>query len=115
MVEGPGCTLNGEKIRSRNYGAGARDNLFQCFKGCQYSGVQTLGKELFMYFGERALRLHFGMDGSMRINTTERKDSRGKSLTLFIAFTEDSLTFYSTTAEIRYQLRLQNRGQRYTY
>ncbi|XP_060795608.1 endonuclease 8-like 3 isoform X2 [Neoarius graeffei] len=115
MVEGPGCTLNGEKIRSRvkkgqkvlqirgktNHGGGAQGDLFQCFGGCEYTGVQTLGKELFMYFGERVLRLHFGMDGSMRINTEERKDSRGNPPTLIVSLTDDTLTFYNTTAEIR--------------
>ncbi|KAK3536042.1 hypothetical protein QTP70_025646, partial [Hemibagrus guttatus] len=76
-------------------------DLFRCFGGSQYTGVQTLGKELFMYFGGRALRLHFGMDGSMRINTVEGKDSRGNPPTLIISLTEDTLTFYNTTAEIR--------------
>ncbi|XP_053487993.1 endonuclease 8-like 3 isoform X2 [Ictalurus furcatus] len=117
MVEGPGCTLHGEKIRSRvkkgqrvlqirgnavkNHGGGAPGDRFQCFGGCEYTGVQTLGKELFVYFGGRALRLHFGMDGSMRINTAERNDSRGNPPTLIISLTEDTLTFYNTTAEIR--------------
>ncbi|KAG7328774.1 hypothetical protein KOW79_006948 [Hemibagrus wyckioides] len=85
-------------VRKRSGGQG---DLFQCFGGGQYTGVQTLGKELFMYFGGRALRLHFGMDGSMRINTAERKDSRGSPPTLIISLTEDTLTFYNTTAEIR--------------
>ncbi|XP_060741647.1 endonuclease 8-like 3 [Tachysurus vachellii] len=114
MVEGPDCRLNGEKIIWRlkkgqkvlqirgnaNPGVGAQGDLFQCFAGCQYTGVQTLGKELFMYFGVRALRLHFGMDGSMRINT-ESKDSRGNPSTLIISLTDDTLNFYNTTAEIR--------------
>lgn len=29
---------------------------FQIFTGCQYTGAATLGKELFLYFGQRALR-----------------------------------------------------------
>ncbi|KAM9470795.1 endonuclease 8-like 3 isoform 1-T1 [Clarias gariepinus] len=115
MVEGPGCTLNGERLHSRvtkgqkvlqisghpPRGGGAQADVFQCFRGCEYTGVQTLGKELFMYFGVRALRLHFGMDGSMRINTAERKDSRGHPPSLVVSLSEDTLSFYSTTAEIR--------------
>lgn len=31
-------------------------NPFHSVQGCQYTGVETLGKELFMYFGPRALR-----------------------------------------------------------
>lgn len=94
MVEGPGCTLNGEKIRARvlpgQAMTGVRGTALQgllgsalspaaspaevtssaapmnakdsgwkvlrLFNGCVYSGVETLGKELFMYFGPRALR-----------------------------------------------------------
>lgn len=101
MVEGPVCTLNGEKIRSKipkgqkvidvrgtltKYTAvcfiffyaakhgtvtfyflfnlirlclqktESNGNAFRAFCGYQYTGVDTLGKELFMYFGSRALR-----------------------------------------------------------
>lgn len=108
MVEGPGCTLNGEKVRSQvskgqkvkevrgslttatvsyvvsqfvdyqasvsfnsgvllllsanqaNYLSLQKNNTeghsFHSFNGCQYTGVESLGKELFMYFGPRALR-----------------------------------------------------------
>lgn len=101
MVEGPGCTLNGEKIRSKvrkgqkvtdirgtltkytvvcfiSFAAAkqglvtcsfvfnltslclqkseSNGNAFRSFCGYQYTGVDTLGKELFMYFGSRALR-----------------------------------------------------------
>lgn len=31
-------------------------NAFRSFCGCQYTGVETIGKELFLYFGSRALR-----------------------------------------------------------
>lgn len=101
MVEGPGCTLNGEKIRSKvekgqkvtdvrgtltkppvvcfifSYAAKhgsvtcyglflfttfcfqeseSKGKAFRSLCGCQYTGVETVGKELFMYFGSRALR-----------------------------------------------------------
>uniref|UniRef100_A0A8C6RLZ0 Uncharacterized protein n=2 Tax=Nannospalax galili TaxID=1026970 RepID=A0A8C6RLZ0_NANGA len=40
-------------------------NFLRLFNGCAYSGVETLGKELFMYFGPKALRIHFGLKGSI--------------------------------------------------
>lgn len=116
MVEGPGCTLNGEKIRSRiqkgqhvkeiRGGAtptsiGNVRNSYQVFVGSSYTGVDTLGKELFMYFGERALRVHFGMNGSMRINPTERKDQKGSLPVLVVQLTNDCICFYDSTIEIR--------------
>ncbi|XP_007245572.2 endonuclease 8-like 3 isoform X1 [Astyanax mexicanus] len=113
MVEGPGCTLNGEKIGARvqkgqkvlkvstvtkNGPAGAS---LECINGCTYTGVQTLGKELFMYFGHRALRLHFGMNGSMRINPAERRDGKGNPPTLLLQLTKDTICFFDSTVEIR--------------
>ncbi|XP_067243974.1 endonuclease 8-like 3 isoform X1 [Chanodichthys erythropterus] len=116
MVEGPGCTLNGEKIRARvqkgqkvlvirgNASSKSSDDStrssFQSFMGAQFTGVETLGKELFMYFGFRALRLHFGMNGSMRINPLE-KDLKGKPPVLVIQLTNDAVCFFDTTVEIR--------------
>ncbi|XP_066505721.1 endonuclease 8-like 3 isoform X2 [Hoplias malabaricus] len=85
---------------ARNDSAGAGGS-FQCFTGCSYTGVQTLGKELFIYFGLRALRVHFGMNGSMRINHTERRDSKGNMPTLFIQLTKDTVCFFDSTVEIR--------------
>ncbi|XP_036425178.1 endonuclease 8-like 3 isoform X1 [Colossoma macropomum] len=115
MVEGPGCTLNGERIRAKVQkgqkvvkvsGASAARNdgvgpSVQCITGCTYTGVQTLGKELFMYFGPRALRLHFGMNGSMRINLAEMRDGRGHSPTFLIHLTKDTICFFDSTVEIR--------------
>ncbi|XP_038555581.1 endonuclease 8-like 3 [Micropterus salmoides] len=117
MVEGPGCTLNGEKIRSKvQKGQKLKDirgslttttknnsegNAFHSFLGRQYTGVETLGKELFMYFGSRALRVHFGMNGSMRINPAERKDRTGSIPVLEIHLTKDILCFFDSTVEIR--------------
>ncbi|CAM4614963.1 unnamed protein product [Leuciscus chuanchicus] len=116
MVEGPGCTLNGEKIRARvqkgqkvldirgnesnKSSEASTRSSFQSLMGCQFTGVETLGKELFMYFGFRALRLHFGMNGSLRINPLE-KDLKGKTPVLFIQLTNDAVCFFDTTAEIR--------------
>ncbi|XP_077466430.1 endonuclease 8-like 3 [Stigmatopora argus] len=117
MVEGPGCTLNGEKIRSRVQKGQKvkeiRGSLFstkgndqerigviQRLKGSPYTGVATLGKELFLYFGPKALRVHFGMNGSMRINGTEKKHG-GKIPVLEIHLTKDTICFFDSTVEMR--------------
>lgn len=117
MVEGPGCTLNGEKIRAKiQKGQKLKElkgslltstknspegNAFKCLNGCQYTGVETLGKELFMYFGPRALRVHFGMNGSMRINPAVRKERTGSLPVLEIHLTNDTVCFFDSTVEIR--------------
>ncbi|XP_006630151.1 endonuclease 8-like 3 isoform X1 [Lepisosteus oculatus] len=115
MVEGPGCTINGEKIRSRvqkgqkvkeiKGGAtlqnGPHAGSLQSFTGCQFTGVETLGKELFMYFGLRALRVHFGMNGSLRINPSERQDRGGMPSALEVSLTKDTVCFFESTVEIR--------------
>ncbi|KAM6953855.1 endonuclease 8-like 3 [Aplochiton taeniatus] len=115
MVEGPGCTLNGEKIRSKvqrgqkvkeirgsltlSTKQSTNDRCsFNTFCGCQYIGVETLGKELFMYFGTKALRVHFGMNGSMRINPAERK---GSASVMEIHLSKDVVCFYDSTVESR--------------
>ncbi|KAM3866589.1 endonuclease 8-like 3 [Diretmus argenteus] len=115
MVEGPGCTLNGEKIRTKvQKGQKVKDirgslttmnntegNAFHHCHGSQYTGVETLGKELFVYFGPRALRVHFGMNGSMRINPAERKDRKGSVPVLEIHLTNDIVCFFDSTVETR--------------
>lgn len=50
-----------------------------------------------MCFG---FRLHFGMNGSLRINPLE-KDLKGKTPVLVIQLTNDAVCFFDTTAEIR--------------
>ncbi|XP_044286784.1 endonuclease 8-like 3 [Varanus komodoensis] len=135
MVEGPGCALNGEKIRARvargqvvrgvrgtalqaRFGsAGASfshtvtdtvtGNTVSCqdclsvLDGCVYNGVETLGKELFMYFGHKALRIHFGMNGSLRINSDTSQKRSGALLVLEIQLTSDLVCFYDVTVELR--------------
>ncbi|XP_041115195.1 endonuclease 8-like 3 isoform X2 [Polyodon spathula] len=121
MVEGPGCTLNGEKIRAKvkkgqkvkeirkgtlstslvSDPKGSQQGSFRIFTGCQFTGVETLGKELFMYFGQKALRVHFGMNGSMRINPSERKDRSGAPPILEIQLTNDVVFFFDSTVDIR--------------
>ncbi|KGL90844.1 Endonuclease 8-like 3, partial [Charadrius vociferus] len=69
--------------------------------GHVYRGVETLGKELFMYFDQKALRIHFGMNGSMRINPDGSKDRNGALPVLEIQLTEDTVCFFEVTVEYR--------------
>ncbi|XP_032874647.1 endonuclease 8-like 3 isoform X1 [Amblyraja radiata] len=114
MVEGPGCALNGERLRGRvrtgqrvraitrpNGQSGADHNAIQMLEGKVYTSVKTLGKELFMYFGQTALRIHFGMNGSMQINSSERKRSSGVAGSLQIQLTNDLICFFESTFNIR--------------
>ncbi|XP_061582168.1 endonuclease 8-like 3 [Cololabis saira] len=122
MVEGPGCTLNGEKIRSKvKTGQRVKEvrgslvkgttgsNPFCRFQGCEFTGVETLGKELFMYFGPRTLRVHFGMNGSMRINPAERTVRTGSPPVLEIHLSNDTVCFSDSTVEIRLTADCQQR------
>ncbi|KAK5896703.1 hypothetical protein CesoFtcFv8_009839 [Champsocephalus esox] len=117
MVEGPGVTLNGEKIRAKvqkgqkikeikgslttstKHNSGG--NAFQRCHGCPYTGVETVGKELFMYFGAKALRIHFGMNGSMRINPAVRKERTVSVPVLEVHLTNDTVCFFDSTVELR--------------
>ncbi|NXV86745.1 NEIL3 Endonuclease, partial [Calonectris borealis] len=69
--------------------------------GHVYRGVETLGKELFMYFDQKALRIHFGMNGSMCINPDASKDRNGALPVLEIQLTEDTICFFEVTVEYR--------------
>ncbi|NWZ61821.1 NEIL3 Endonuclease, partial [Acrocephalus arundinaceus] len=69
--------------------------------GHVYRGVETLGKELFMYFDQKALRIHFGMSGSMNINPVGSKDRNGAQPVLEIQLMEDTVCFWDVTVEYR--------------
>ncbi|XP_066042030.1 endonuclease 8-like 3 isoform X2 [Chamaea fasciata] len=69
--------------------------------GHVYRGVETLGKELFMYFDQKALRIHFGMNGSMHINPDGSKDRNGAQPVLEIQLMEDTVCFWDVTVEYR--------------
>ncbi|KFP77501.1 Endonuclease 8-like 3, partial [Apaloderma vittatum] len=69
--------------------------------GRVYRGVETLGKELFMYFDQKALRIHFGMNGSMCINPDGSKGRNGALPVLEIQLTEDTIWFFEVTVEYR--------------
>ncbi|NXI34213.1 NEIL3 Endonuclease, partial [Galbula dea] len=123
MVEGPGCALYGERLRARvrrgqavrsvrgsappATAGGAtpaseeRTSGHDLLVGHVYRGVETLGKELFMYFDQKALRIHFGMNGSMCINPTGSKDGKRALPVLEIQLTEDTVCFFEVTVEYR--------------
>ncbi|XP_042664382.1 endonuclease 8-like 3 isoform X2 [Tyto alba] len=101
MVEGPGCALYGESLRARTAASEKRTSGHDFLIGCVYRGVETLGKELFMYFDQKALRVHFGMNGSMRINPDGSKDRNGALPVLEIQLTEDTVCFFEVTVEYR--------------
>ncbi|KAM5264569.1 endonuclease 8-like 3 isoform 2-T2 [Ctenodactylus gundi] len=147
MVEGPGCTLNGEKIRARvlpgqtvtemrgsalqsleslalpltasvaqvSSTAAVRNtkdssqNFLRQFNGYIYSGAETLGKELFMYFGPKALRIHFGMKGSIMINPPAHKNKNGVSPVFEVQLTKDLICFFDSSVELRNSLESQQR------
>ncbi|KAM4836733.1 endonuclease 8-like 3 isoform 2-T2 [Thomomys bottae] len=147
MVEGPGCTVNGEKIRGRVVpgqavtgvrgsalqsllgpglppadsvaqasfqAAGLNNNdsswnFLRLFHGYVYSGVETLGKELFMYFGPKALRIHFGMKGFIMINPLNYKTKNGVSPVFEIQLTKDLICFFDASLELRNSIESQQR------
>ncbi|KAJ7326794.1 hypothetical protein JRQ81_016553 [Phrynocephalus forsythii] len=54
-----------------------------------------------MFFGQKALRIHFGMNGSLRLNANGR-ENRSKELSVVeIQLTADLVTFYDATVELR--------------
>ncbi|CAM9531282.1 unnamed protein product [Lampetra planeri] len=121
MVEGPGCTLNGERIRvrvrvsqtvlsTRTAASGVavqhhqhhqqQQQRLSSLTGQQYTGVETLGKELFLYFKESALRVHFGMNGSMRINPGADGQTQ-RPPALEVVLSSDRIVFYDSTFDVR--------------
>ena len=102
MVEGPGCTLNGEKLRrlrgkklvkvvaditsatkasnTSNSAANSLAEKLKSFEGKTLKDAESLGKELYVYFdgASLCLRLHFGMNGSVYVNSQVRHQLRDK-------------------------------------
>nr|XP_004657125.2 endonuclease 8-like 3 [Jaculus jaculus] len=144
MVEGPGCTLNGEKIRKRvrpgqvvtgmrgsallslegpawpraasvagvSLQAAAmsnKKNSLSLLNGCVYSGVETLGKELFLYFGTKALRIHFGVKGSILINPHLHKNNTGTAPVFEVQLTNDMICIFDSSVEVRNSKESQHR------
>ncbi|KAM4053719.1 endonuclease 8-like 3 isoform 2-T2 [Anomaloglossus baeobatrachus] len=54
-----------------------------------------------MYFGLKALRVHFGMNGSMRINPAEKTDRSGAPAALEVQLTKDLICFFDSTVDVR--------------
>ncbi|CAH1267655.1 NEIL3 [Branchiostoma lanceolatum] len=70
--------------------------------GLPLSNVETLGKELFVYFGETCLRVHFGMNGSVQIKGQKNKGFQKTSEpVLTLTLTVDSVSFHDCTVQIR--------------
>ncbi|XP_006153448.1 endonuclease 8-like 3 isoform X2 [Tupaia chinensis] len=84
-------------------------NFLRLFNGYVYNGVETLGKELFMYFGPKALRIHFGMKGSIMINPLERKNKNGVSSVFELQLTKDLICFFDSSIELRNSMESQQR------
>ncbi|KAJ8297911.1 hypothetical protein KUTeg_024442, partial [Tegillarca granosa] len=122
MVEGPGCKIKGEKIKGRLIGRvvkavsgnavdreikpskGIDVSQFHQLVGLKLDDVQTLGKELFMYFGEICLRVHFLMAGSFTVNGQKLdKDFGGNAETasLELQMGPDKLSFMKSSVLIR--------------
>ncbi|KAL5012992.1 hypothetical protein ScPMuIL_011543 [Solemya velum] len=79
---------------------------FQQLKGRTLYNVQTLGKELFLYFGDICLRVHFLMNGSIRISDQthfehKASDKASKALSLEIQFSEGVLQIYESSVDVR--------------
>ncbi|XP_007641845.1 endonuclease 8-like 3 isoform X2 [Cricetulus griseus] len=83
--------------------------FLRLFNGYVYSGVETLGKELFMYFGPIALRIHFGMKGFISINPGECENRGGVSPTFQVQLTRDLICFFDSSVELRNSTESQQR------
>ncbi|XP_045119885.1 endonuclease 8-like 3 isoform X2 [Portunus trituberculatus] len=120
MVEGPGCKLNGEKLKKRVIGqkvvglAGTslqksriqkpdEAMAYNCFVGKRVTDVKTLGKELFVFVeAEFCLRVHFLMNGSLRFNNEfMQSDTKKKESVLKLILSTDCVYFYDISLEIR--------------
>eukprot|EP00956_Cyclotella_meneghiniana_P032577 scaffold90161_cov73-Cyclotella_meneghiniana.AAC.9 len=117
MVEGPGCTRNGRKSQTLVgkiviasepvVGEGMKcvpNDVAQTLAGQTLESVFTVGKELYLIFKEsidgaeyeKALRLHFGMNGSLNIRKADNKSSgvapwkQNKQVSLRLYFSDSS-------------------------
>lgn len=108
MVEGPGCTRNGQKVRALlgKRVAGVAGSASSCvagaLRGCTLVDAITLGKQLWLIVTNAegrvsGVRCHFGMNGSLHCNS--QPDHAG-ALTLFVRFHDGSelRLFQSTVA-----------------
>ncbi|KAK3597104.1 hypothetical protein CHS0354_021211 [Potamilus streckersoni] len=120
MVEGPCCKIKGEKIKGRLKGQTVKnvsgnatdreirtkkdDTSFHQLIGRKLCDVQTLGKELFMYFGDLCLRVHFLMVGQFFINNQKTDNDLGGTTdraTFELHMSRDLLTFKKCSVDVR--------------
>ncbi|CAM9682520.1 unnamed protein product, partial [Heterosigma akashiwo] len=118
MVEGPGVTLNGEKVRGligpgkqvRSVRATVAGRI-QDFTGSILVGAESLGKELFLFFNkhEKCIRLHFGMNGSLRFDSVKK----GLNPALEIQLAESIIRVYESTFKLMSAESSRNKIDRY--
>ena len=125
MVEGPGCKLKGEKLKSTTVGqrivnvAGNiiekrpkkdqdKETPYHKLKGHVITDVRTLGKELFLFLDyELCLRIHFLMAGYVRFNDQQSDPDEGARKTqperprLELQLNKDLVSFYLCSVELR--------------
>lgn len=116
MVEGPGCTLNGERLKKRAVGqqvkavsGPAANKPNQCDRspynillGMTLIDVKTLGKELFAFFEKDVcIRMHFLMNGSLTFANDNRPFKKTEELLLRITFTSEEVSLYQGNSQIR--------------
>lgn len=112
MVEGPGCTRNGLKVKpvlgkTVTHAEFSSKKPAEILLNHRLTEVFTVGKELFLLFlpppsnqpqEEVAMRLHFGMNGSLRINA---KDTSSKH-SLFLQLETSTLSAHETNVTYPY-------------
>ena len=125
MVEGPGCKLKGEKLKStvvgqkvKNVGGNVIENRpkkdqdkptpYHALAGRSVIDVRTLGKELFLFLDTGpCLRIHFLMAGYVRLNNQQSDPDEGARKTqperprLELELTRDVVSFYLCSVELR--------------
>jgi len=125
MVEGPGCKLKGEKLKStvvgqkvKNVGGNVIENRpkkdqdkptpYHALVGRSVIDVRTLGKELFLFLDSGpCLRVHFLMAGYIRFNNKQTDPDEGARKTqpesprLELQMTRDEVSFYLCSVELR--------------
>ncbi|XP_052271922.1 endonuclease 8-like 3 [Dreissena polymorpha] len=92
------------KINSFTKRGSSGESPFHQLIGRSLDDLQTLGKELFMHFGDFCLRIHFLMSGQS-FNNNQQVDSetggKTETPTLELLMYGDLLTFRNSAAEIR--------------
>jgi len=124
MVEGPGCKLKGEKMKStvlgqkvKGVGGNVVDNIhkknlnsttpYHLLLGYHVVDVKTLGKELFLILNHPScVRVHFLMAGYVRYNHIQSDPNEGAKEEadkprLELQMSKDIVSFYQCSLELR--------------